>query len=266
MAAACRRIADSSEEMSLNALAHAAGMSPSHFHRTFKAHTGLTPKAYTAAHRANRVREELVRSETVTDAVYEAGYQSSGRFYAHTKETLGMTPVTYRKGGPNETIRFAIGQSSMGAVLVAMSEKGVCAITMGEDPDALAKDLQDRFPRAEIIGADHAFEDVVARVLALVETPSAGLDLPLDVRGTAFQQRVWQALRGIPRGATATYSEIAERIGSPASVRAVAQACASNRIAVAIPCHRVVRADGGLSGYRWGVARKRELLDREAGT
>jgi AraC family transcriptional regulator of adaptative response/methylated-DNA-[protein]-cysteine methyltransferase len=266
MAAACRRIADSSEEMSLNALAHAAGMSPSHFHRTFKAHTGLTPKAYTAAHRANRVREELVRSETVTDAVYEAGYQSSGRFYAHTKETLGMTPVTYRKGGPNETIRFAIGQSSMGAVLVAMSEKGVCAITMGEDPDALAKDLQDRFPRAEIIGADHSFEDVVARVLALVETPSAGLDLPLDVRGTAFQQRVWQALRGIPRGATATYSEIAERIGSPPSVRAVAQACASNRIAVAIPCHRVVRADGGLSGYRWGVARKRELLDREAGT
>jgi len=175
-----------------------------------------------------------------------------------------MTPSSYRAGGTDQDIRFAIGECSLGAILVAQSERGVCAILFGDDPDALARDLQDRFPKANLIGGDHAFEQLVATVVGFVEAPAIGLDLPLDVRGTAFQQRVWQALRDIPAGATVSYSEIARRIGSPSAVRAVAGACAANLLAVAIPCHRVVRNDGGLSGYRWGVERKRALLAREA--
>jgi AraC family transcriptional regulator of adaptative response/methylated-DNA-[protein]-cysteine methyltransferase len=175
-----------------------------------------------------------------------------------------MTPTSYRAGGANTAIRFAIGECSLGSILVAASERGVCAILLGDDPDALARDLQDRFPSANLIGRDAAFERLVAKVVGFVEAPRLGLDLPLDVRGTAFQQRVWQALRAIPAGTTASYSDIAQRIGTPKSVRAVAQACAANPLAVAIPCHRVVRNDGGLSGYRWGVERKRALIDREA--
>jgi AraC family transcriptional regulator, regulatory protein of adaptative response / methylated-DNA-[protein]-cysteine methyltransferase len=177
---------------------------------------------------------------------------------------LGMTPTEFRAGGANAAIRFAIGECSLGSILVARSERGVCAILLGDDPDALARELQDRFPRATLIGGDPEFEDLVARVVGLVEAPRLGLDLPLDVRGTAFQQRVWRALREIPPGSTASYREIAERIGAPGAVRAVAHACATNPLAVAIPCHRVVRSDGGLAGYRWGVERKRALLQREA--
>ncbi|MCY1005775.1 methylated-DNA--[protein]-cysteine S-methyltransferase [Nannocystis pusilla] len=175
-----------------------------------------------------------------------------------------MTPSAYRAGGAATAIRFAVGECSLGSILVAASERGVCAILLGDDPDKLVRDLQDRFPRAELIGGDPEFERQVASVVAFVEAPGLGLDLPLDVRGTAFQQRVWQALRAIPAGATVCYADIAERIGAPRSVRAVAQACAANALAVAIPCHRVVQRDGGLSGYRWGVERKRKLLDREA--
>jgi AraC family transcriptional regulator of adaptative response/methylated-DNA-[protein]-cysteine methyltransferase len=177
---------------------------------------------------------------------------------------LGMTPRDYRAGGANAEIRFAVGECSLGSILVAMSELGVCAILLGDDPDALARNLQDRFPRATLVGGDKDFEHLVARVVGFVEAPGLGLDLPLDVRGTAFQQRVWQALRDIPAGATASYTEIARRIGAPRSARAVAQACAANPLAVAIPCHRVVRNDGDVSGYRWGVERKRALLRREA--
>jgi AraC family transcriptional regulator of adaptative response/methylated-DNA-[protein]-cysteine methyltransferase len=177
---------------------------------------------------------------------------------------LGMKPTDYRAGGANTEIRFAIGECSLGAILVARSERGVCAILLGDDPDALARELQDRFPRARLIGGDADFEKLVAKVVGFVEAPGLGLDLPLDVRGTAFQQRVWRALRKIPAGKTASYAEIARRIGAPTSVRAVAQACAANTIAVAIPCHRVVRNDGALSGYRWGVERKSTLLQREA--
>jgi len=177
---------------------------------------------------------------------------------------LGMTPSSYRAGGADNDIHFAIGECSLGAILVAQSGRGVCAILLGDDPDALVRELQDRFPRANLIGADPAYEQRVATVIGFVEAPAIGLDLPLDVRGTAFQQRVWQALREIPAGATVSYSEIARRVGSPRAVRAVAGACAANMLAVAIPCHRVVRNDGGLSGYRWGVERKRALLDREA--
>jgi AraC family transcriptional regulator of adaptative response/methylated-DNA-[protein]-cysteine methyltransferase len=230
----------------------------------FKAVTGLTPRAYAAAHRGERVRRELGKAPTVTAAIYDSGYSSNGRFYGESEQMLGMTPTEYRAGGTKAEIRFAVGECSLGSILVARSERGVCAIFLGDDPDALTRELQDRFPRATLIGADPAFEDVVAKVVGLIEAPGTGVDLPLDVRGTAFQQRVWRALREIPAGSTASYREIASRIGAPRAVRAVAHACAVNPVAVAIPCHRVVRSDGGLAGYRWGVERKRELLEREA--
>jgi AraC family transcriptional regulator of adaptative response/methylated-DNA-[protein]-cysteine methyltransferase len=260
----CRLIEDADTVPGLEELASRAGLSTYYFHRVFKAATGLTPKAYAAAHRARRVRNELDRSGTVTEAIFDAGYDSAGRFYEKSREILGMTPSDYRKGGANTEIRFAVGECSFGSILVATSERGVCAILLGDDPDALARELQDRFPRADLIGGDKEFEQLVARVVGFVETPRLGLDLPLDVRGTAFQQRVWQALRKIPTGSTVSYADIAKRIGSPRSARAVAQACAANTLAVAIPCHRVVRNDGALSGYRWGVERKRALLEREA--
>jgi AraC family transcriptional regulator of adaptative response/methylated-DNA-[protein]-cysteine methyltransferase len=264
VARACRLIETAEEPPGLEGLAEAAGMSRFHFHRVFKAVTGVTPKGYAAAHRTRRVREELSRSHTVTDAIYGAGFNSSGRFYATAAGALGMTPTSFRAGGDGASIRFAVGECSLGSVLVAARDRGVCAILLGDGPERLVRDLQDRFPKARLIGGDAGFERLVATVIGFVETPALGLDLPLDVRGTAFQHRVWQALRKIPAGATATYSEIAVRIGAPTAVRAVAQACASNGHAVAIPCHRVVRSDGALAGYRWGVERKRALLDREA--
>jgi AraC family transcriptional regulator of adaptative response/methylated-DNA-[protein]-cysteine methyltransferase len=240
-------------------------MSPYHFHRTFKAVTGVTPKAYADAHRAKLVQDELARGErSVTETIYEAGFNSSGRFYATTNERLGMKPKEYKQGGKNAEIHFAVGESALGSILVARSEKGVCAITLGDDPETLIRDLQDRFPAASLTGGDEGFEAIVAKVVGFVENPSCGLDLPLDVRGTAFQQRVWEALKCIPAGKTANYAEIAEVLGLPNAARAVAGACAANALAVAIPCHRVIRSDGALSGYRWGIDRKRELLRREA--
>lgn len=262
--AACRTIEQAEAEPRLEQLAKPSGLSPFHFHRVFKAVTGVTPKQYATAHRSRRVRNELERSHSVTEAIFDAGYNASSRFYESAGEVLGMTPSSYRAGGADSEIRFAIGECSLGSILVAQSERGVCAILLGDEPDALARDLQDRFPKARLIGGDRDYEQLVAQVVGFVEAPAIGLDLPLDVRGTAFQQRVWRALREIPAGSTASYSEIARRIGSPTATRAVAQACASNMLAVAIPCHRVVRNDGGLSGYRWGVPRKRALLDREA--
>jgi AraC family transcriptional regulator of adaptative response/methylated-DNA-[protein]-cysteine methyltransferase len=263
VACACRLIEQSEEEPSLNDLAGAVGRSASYFHRMFRATTGLTPKDYAAAHRAAKVRQGLKDGNSVTEAIYEAGFNSSGRFYEKSTDILGMTPTQYRAGGANEEIRFAVGQSSLGAILVASSKKGVASILLGNDPDELVRNLQDRFPKAHLIGADRQYEAVVARVVAFVEAPGLGLDLPLDVRGTAFQQRVWQALQEIPVGQTVSYAEIARRIGASKAVRAVAGACAANNLAVAIPCHRVVRNDGALSGYAWGVERKRMLLDRE---
>ena len=259
----CRVIETAEKPPTLAALAKRAGLSPYHFHRVFKATTGVTPKAYAAAHRARRVRDELTGGRTVTEAIYDAGFNSSSRFYETSVQFLGMTPTDYRAGGAAAEIRFAVGQCSLGSVLVAQSAKGVCAILLGDDPDALVRDLQDRFPRATLLGGDVAFERTVAKVIGLVENPALGFDLPLDVRGTAFQQRVWAALRQIPVGSTASYAEIASRIGAPNSVRAVGKACGANTLAVAIPCHRVVRTDGALSGYRWGVQRKKKLLARE---
>jgi AraC family transcriptional regulator of adaptative response/methylated-DNA-[protein]-cysteine methyltransferase len=263
VARACRLIDESCGEPNLDQLAAACGMSRFHFHRIFKAHTGITPKAYAAAQRSARLARGLGDSATVTDAIYAAGFNSSGRFYAQAPARLGMTPKAWRAGGSGEAIRFAVGACSLGAILVAATGKGICAILMGDDPDQLARDLQDRFPAAELVGADAAFEDTVAKVVGLVEAPAVGLDLPLDVRGTAFQQRVWEALRQIPSGETVSYAELAERIGLPSGARAIAGACAANPVAVAIPCHRVVRTDGALSGYRWGVERKRALLARD---
>lgn len=262
--AACRLIEAAATPPSLDQLAARVGLSPWHFHRVFKRVTGLTPRQYAAAHREARLRDTLGHGATVTNALLDAGYNASGRFYAQSESKLGMTPKRYRAGGPDTTIRFAVGQCSLGEILVAATARGVCAIFLGDDPDALARELQDRFPRADLVGGDEDFERLVAQVVAAADAPRSAWDLPLDIRGTAFQQRVWQALRAIPAGETASYRDIAQRIGAPDAVRAVAGACAANKIALAIPCHRVVRTDGSLSGYRWGVERKRALLDREA--
>jgi AraC family transcriptional regulator, regulatory protein of adaptative response / methylated-DNA-[protein]-cysteine methyltransferase len=260
----CRAIESAETVPSLAELAGSAGLSPYHFHRVFKAVTGLTPRGYAMAHRMRRVRDQLQRGDSVTAAIFDAGYNSNARFYEKSSEFLGMTPTKYRAGGADTQVRFAIGECSLGSILVAASEKGICAIFMGDDPDALSRELHDKFPRAELDGGDSDFEKLVGRAVRMIHEPNSGHDLPMDIRGTAFQQRVWQALRKIPPGSTASYAEIAARIGAPKSARAVAGACAANVLAVAIPCHRVVRGNGDLSGYRWGVERKRILLDREA--
>jgi AraC family transcriptional regulator of adaptative response/methylated-DNA-[protein]-cysteine methyltransferase len=269
LVAAARRRLDSAveegeAEPTLTELATEFGLSPFHFQRIFKRELGLSPKQYAAARRAERVREGLDDGASVTEAIYDAGYSSSSRYYERSGAVLGMTATAWRRGGEGATIRFAVGQCSLGAILVAATERGVCAIAFGDDPQPLVEGLQDRFPSATLIGADPAFEQLVAEVVGFVERPSGRLDLPLDPDGTDFQRRVWQALRAIPAGERASYAEIARRIGQPAAVRAVARACAANPVAVAIPCHRVVRTDGALSGYRWGVERKRTLLGREA--
>ncbi|MBC3948842.1 bifunctional DNA-binding transcriptional regulator/O6-methylguanine-DNA methyltransferase Ada [Pseudomonas folii] len=263
VASACRCIEQAESAPSLKALAQNAGLSPYHFHRVFKTVTGLTPKAYADAHRAKKIRQQLASGGSITDALYDAGFNSSSRFYAASDALLGMKPAQYRQGGHDTEIRFAIGECSLGSILVAQSQRGVCAILLGDDPEVLVRDFQDQFRHATLVGADDDFEQMIARVVGFIESPNLGLDLPLDMRGTAFQQRVWLALKDIPPGSTASYAQIAQRIGAPKSFRAVAMACGANRLAVAIPCHRVVRSDGGLSGYRWGVERKQQLLDRE---
>jgi AraC family transcriptional regulator of adaptative response/methylated-DNA-[protein]-cysteine methyltransferase len=263
IAAACRMIETAETAPSLEALAAQAGLSPYHFHRVFKAATGLTPKAYAVAHRNKRVREALKGDKSVTEAIYEAGFNSTGRFYADATPSLGMTPGAYRAGGTDAQIRYAIAKCTLGNMLVAATDKGVCALFFGDDPAELEQELRDRFPRAELVKGDRTFKDLVAKVVAYVEAPAKKMDLPLDVQGTAFQHRVWTALREIPPGETVTYGDIARRIGKPDAVRAVGAACGANRIAVVIPCHRVVGSSGKLTGYRWGVKRKQALLDRE---
>ncbi len=260
----CRVIEQAEHTPSLGALAARAGLSPAHFHRLFTSVVGLTPKGYAAAQRATRLRQELAQGRSITAAMYDAGFSSSGRFYAASHALLGMKPSRYRAGGAQTDLWFAVGHCSLGAIAVAQSLRGVCAILLGDDPETLVRDLQARFPNARLIGGDAAFERVVSIVVGFVEAPERGLHLPLDIRGTAFQQLVWNALTRIPIGSTATYREIARRIGRPSSVRAVGQACGANVLAVAIPCHRVVRHNGDLAGYRWGIERKRALLAREA--
>jgi AraC family transcriptional regulator of adaptative response/methylated-DNA-[protein]-cysteine methyltransferase len=263
IAKACRRIERADSQLPLALLAREAHLSTYHFHRLFKAITGLTPKQYAIAHRAGKVQRLLKEGRSVTDAMFDAGFNSASRFYEQADGILGMAPGKFRALGADERIRFAVAQCSLGAILVAASERGICAVTMGEDPAQLVRELQDKFARASLIGADRAFETLIAQVVSLVERPGQQIDLPLDVRGTVFQRKVWQALRKVPVGSTATYAGIARLVGAPASSRAVAQACGANPLAVIIPCHRVVRTDGALSGYRWGIERKRTLLQRE---
>ena len=264
VADACRFIETAETEPKLPELSALAGLSPSHFHRIFKTITGVTPKAYATGHRHKRVRDNLGHSETVTEAIFASGFNSNGRFYATSPQTLGMTPTAFRSGGTNTKMVFALAKCSLGCILIAATDKGVSAILLGDDPEAVLRDLQDRFPNAELTGGDKKFNALTAKVVAYVERPQRPFDLPLDVQGTVFQHQVWAALRKIPAGSTASYTDIAKLIGKPASVRAVAAACGANPVAIVIPCHRVVRNDGTLSGYRWGIERKRKLLDLEA--
>lgn len=259
----CRLIDSSDGQPSLEKLAEAIGASSSHTYRVFKRIAGVTPKQYAAEKRRQRVGSVLRCSSSVTEAIYASGFGSPARFYDSAKNALGMSPQIYRSGGSGERIHFAIAESSLGALLVAATERGICAILMGDEPQTLIDDLEARFSGATLTGARPQFDSLVATVVGLVEHPEENLSLSLDIRGTVFQQRVWSALRKIPSGQTLSYAELAARIGSPKSVRAVARACSANPLAIAVPCHRIVRRDGGLSGYRWGVERKRELLERE---
>lgn len=263
IAASCRRIESAEEPPSLQELAEAAGMSRFHFLRRFKEVTGTTPKAFAMAIRAARTREELSKAHSVTEAIYQTGHNSSGRFYESTATLLGMLPATYQAGGSGEQIEFAVGECSLGAVLVASTTKGFCAVLLGDNAELLIRELCGRFPKAKVKPGDTAFHQRAAQVIACVDEPTGAASLPLDLRGTLFQQKVWRALQRVPPGETLTYSELAERLGRPNAVRAVARACAANTLAVLVPCHRIVRRDGGLAGYRWGVDRKRALLLRE---
>ena len=267
VARACRLIDEAQDKApSLEELACDADLSPWHFQRVFKRIIGISPKQYATTSRMRRLRAKLdihADQKSVTGAIFDTGFSSASRAYELAGRSLGMTPNTYRNGAPGEEIRYALARCYLGGVAVAATERGICAIELGDDENSPITRLEACFPKANLRAADADFSATIERVVQLLEEPDRGLDLPLDIRGTAFQQRVWHAIQAIPPGETASYAELAQHIGEPKATRAVAQACGANKIAVAIPCHRVVRADGGLSGYRWGVERKRELLDRE---
>lgn len=262
---ACRRIETAEKAPTLAELALEAGLSPWHFQRIFRERVGLTPKHYARSHQLGRLREGLRTERSVTEATYAAGFGSSSRVHERARERLAMTPSAYRKGAAGMTIRYGVAACDLGRVGMAVTEQGICAIELGDETEAVVERLRASFPKARLEEAGAEFADLLERVVALVEAPASPVELPLDIRGTAFQERVWEALRRIPPGTTATYAEIARRIGHPRAQRAVAGACAANRLAVAVPCHRAVRSDGGAGGYRWGVARKRALLGREGG-
>ena len=261
---ACRTIERAVEPPTLAALAARSGLSRFHFHRVFRTVAGVTPASYAAAVRADRLRGALDGAPSVTRAIHEAGFNSASRCYEAAPGRLGMTPGAYRRGGAASAIRFAVAPCALGTMLVAATAIGICAIALGDDAAALTGDLRRRFPNAALADGDAAFAATVARVVALVDGTDTGHALPLDIRGTAFQQRVWQALRTIPPGGTVSYAALAASLGLPGGARAVAGACAANALAVAIPCHRVVGSDGRLAGYRWGTDRKRTLLARES--
>ncbi|MFN2136036.1 MAG: bifunctional DNA-binding transcriptional regulator/O6-methylguanine-DNA methyltransferase Ada [Candidatus Promineifilaceae bacterium] len=261
---ACRLIDEVERAPSLDELAGAAGFSKYHFQRLFKRHIGLTPRQYAAQKRAERLRAALQEESAVTEAMLDAGFSSSSRLYEAAGDALGMKPKTYLQGGTGMEIRYAIVPSYLGWVLVAATEQGICRIDLDDDPEALRARLAESLPEATLIAGEETFAWYVQRVIAFLERPQQGLDLPLDIQGTAFQRRVWAALQTIPAGSTVSYGELAKAIGQPSAARAVASACAANHIAVAIPCHRVVRGDGGLGGFRWGVPRTAALLAREA--
>lgn len=248
---------------SLAQLGEAVGLSPFHLQRLFKRATGLSPREYANLCRVERLKAGLKQGATVTEALYEAGYGSSRALYDQVQQHLGMTPSTYRRGGAGERIAYACAETPLGSVLVAATGRGLCALRFGEAESRLVAELAGEFPRADLVREPEELHPYVEAVQAHLSGRQASLDLPLDVQATAFQQRVWSALRAIPYGEVRSYREVAAMIGQPAAVRAVARACATNPVALAVPCHRVVRANGDLSGYRWGVDRKRLLLDRE---
>ncbi|HHM4102855.1 TPA: bifunctional DNA-binding transcriptional regulator/O6-methylguanine-DNA methyltransferase Ada [Escherichia coli] len=260
---ACRLL-EQETPITLEALADQVAMSPFHLHRLFKATTGMTPKAWQQAWRARRLRESLAKGESVTTSILNAGFPDSSSYYRKADETLGMTAKQFRHGGENLAVRYALADCALGRCLVAESERGICAILLGDDDATLISELQQMFPAADNAPADLMFQQHVREVIASLNQRDTPLTLPLDIRGTAFQQQVWQALRTIPCGETVSYQQLANAIGKPKAVRAVASACAANKLAIIIPCHRVVRGDGTLSGYRWGVSRKAQLLRREA--
>jgi AraC family transcriptional regulator of adaptative response/methylated-DNA-[protein]-cysteine methyltransferase len=263
IARACRLMEQSRNGHDAESLAAAVGMRPSKFHRTFKSLTGLTPKAYAIAQRSQQLRTTLPKSASVGSAVHAAGFNSTGRFYETSARSLGMTPRAFRAGGSGETIQFTFGRCSLGLMMVATTERGICFLALGDDRADLTKQLQAEFPNAALAPSDRDFDRVVAKITAQVDHPSKALDLPLDVRGTAFQHRVWKKLTEIPRGKMRTYTQIARSLGKPNAIRAVARACATNPVSLLIPCHRVVRTDGSLAGYRWGIERKALLLKAE---
>ena len=263
VAQACRLLAQDAP-VTLNMLAQMLAVSPFHLHRRFKSATGMTPKAWQQAQRARRMRDALTQGESVTDALMNAGFPASSAFYRKADTTLGMTARQFRRGGEAMLIHFAIDACSLGRCLVAASQRGICAVLLGDDDQSLTASLLALFPRGQCLPGDAAFCARIAEEIIHLEAHPASCMLPLDIRGTAFQMRVWQALCDIPTGETRSYQHIADVIGHPHAVRAVANACAANKLALIIPCHRVVRGDGALSGYRWGVARKAILLRREA--
>jgi AraC family transcriptional regulator of adaptative response/methylated-DNA-[protein]-cysteine methyltransferase len=252
------------ERATLADLGAHVGFSPYHLQRLFKGVMGITPRQYAATRRLERFKEGIKDGDVVASALYGAGYRSSSQLYEQAPERLGMTPTTYRKGGTGMTITYTITQSRLGDLLLAATERGLCAVRFGESPASLERTLRREFPAATIRRDEAALQSWVDAVTNYLEGRQAQLDLPLDVQATAFQSRVYEALRAIPYGSTRSYSQVARAIGQPAAAREVGQACADNPVALVIPCHRVVRSDGGLGGYRWGAGRKRSLLEREA--
>lgn len=261
---ACRRIELAERPLTLKELAAETGLSPWHFQRVFKERVGVSPRQYAAARQARRFQESLQSSASVTEAVYEAGFGSSSRAYESARRSLAMAPSAFRNGAPGVVIEYGVADSPFGTLLAAATGQGVCAIEWVDEPDTARSILQRSFPKATLVEGGPAFDEIVQQVVALVGSPATGPALPLDIQGTAFQLRVWSALREIPAGSTRSYGEIAREIGNPSAGRAVARACAANKLAVAVPCHRVIGGDGELAGYRWGVERKRALLKSEA--
>ncbi len=259
----CRWLEKSDQAIPLSELSSKTGWSVSQVHRMFKKKIDMTPHQYWEQVRASRLRQALVNATTVLDGAVSAGYSSMGRLHEDSQESLGMPPSAYRKGGKGTEITFALGKCWLGHFLVAQTEKGVCAVELGDDPSCLLNDFQKRFPNAVLLSEDRVFQKNIAKIAEISQHPYMSVDIPLDIKGTAFQKKVWDTLRLIPPGETLTYEQVASHIGMPKSIRAVANACANNKLALLIPCHRVVRKDGTPSGYRWGLDKKEKLLDLE---
>lgn len=261
---ACRHIEQAETAPTLEQLAASANLSPWYFHRLFKEVVGVTPKQYATRQQTQRFHASLNSESTVTEAIYNAGFGSSSRAYDKSRDRLAMTPSDYRKAAEGLTIRYAIASCFLGWVIVAVTDRGICAIEFGDNPESLPALVQARFSKAHLREGGAELSSLIESVISFIEVPGSAIELPLDIQGTAFQERVWNALRSVPPGSKVSYTDIACQIGSPKAVRAVAQACAANKLAVIVPCHRVVRSDGQLSGYRWGVERKRLLLQHES--